>query len=161
LEKIMTDRKPLFVIAPDFGGEALPTFVQNLRNNIFMSCLVKAPGFGDNQKRILEDIAILTGATLISKDQGMTFESVAMEHLGTARRIRVTAKDTILTDGAGQQDAIDARVAQIKAEIERATSEYDADKLRERLGKLLGGVCVVKVGAASETAMKELKARME
>jgi chaperonin GroEL len=161
MEQIMRERKPLFIMAPDFGGEALPTFVQNLQSNIFMSCLVKAPAFGDNQKRILEDIAVLTGATLISKDQGMSFDSVTMEFLGKARRIRVTAKDTIITDGGGHQEGVDARVAQIKTEIERSTSEYDADKLRERLSKLLGGICVIKVGASSETAMKELKARME
>jgi chaperonin GroEL len=161
MEQIMTEKRPLFIIAPDFGGEALPTFVQNLRNNIFMSCLVKAPAFGDNQKRILEDIAVLTGATMISKDQGMTFDGITMEHLGTAGRIRVTLKDTIITDGGGDQKLVDGRVNQIKAEIERSTSEYDADKYRERLSKLLGGVCVIKVGASSETAMKELKARME
>jgi len=161
MEQIMSEKRPLFIIAPDFGGEALPTFVQNLRNNIFMSCLVKAPAFGDNQKRILEDIAVLTGAMMISKDQGMTFDGITMEHLGTAGRIRVTLKDTIITDGGGDQKAVDGRVNQIKAEIERSTSEYDADKYRERLSKLLGGVCVIKVGASSETAMKELKARME
>ncbi len=161
MEQIMKEQKPLFIMAPDFGGEALPTFVQNFQKNIFMSCLVKAPAFGDNQKRILEDIAVLTGATLISKDQGMAFDSVTMGFLGKARRIRVTAKDTIITDGEGAQESIDVRVAQIKTEIECSTSEYDADKLRERLSKLLGGVCVIKVGASSETAMKELKARME
>jgi len=162
MEAIMQERKPLFIIAPDFGtGEVMPTFIQNLHKGIFVACLVKAPAFGDNQKRILEDVAVLTGATMISKDQGMTFDSVTLEHLGTAQRIRVTAKDTIITDGGGQQETIDERVAQIKRQIETSTSEYDADKLRERLSKLLGGICVVKVGAASETAMKELKARME
>jgi len=161
LQEVMEERRPLFIIAPDFGPDALATFIQNLRNDVFQSCLVKAPGFGDNQRRVLEDIATLTGATFISKDLGMTFESVTKEYLGTARRIKITSRDTIITDGGGQQEAVDARVAQIKAEIERSTSEYDSDKLRERLSKLLGGICCVKVGAPSETAMKELKARME
>lgn len=161
LEEIVKDGSPLIVFAPDFGGEAIPTFVQNLRSGNLKSCLIKAPGFGQNQKNVLQDIATLTGATLVSAEQGITLDTVTMEMLGKAGRIRVTAKDTILTDGAGTGTAIDARVRQIKAEIERSGSQYDQDKLKERMSKLLGGVCVVKVGAATELAMKEMKARME
>jgi chaperonin GroEL len=125
---------------------------------------VKAPGFGDNQRNILEDVAILCGAEFVSKQKGMalTAESgLSVAWLGKAGRIRITAKDTIITDGGGTQEAIEARIGQINAEISRAGSEYDKDKLRGRLGKLLGGVCVIKVGATTEIEMKELKARME
>jgi chaperonin GroEL len=162
LEQIMKEKKPLFILAPNFDGDTIPTFVQNLHQGIFVAQLVKAPGFGDNQRNILEDIACLTGATFVSKEKGMSLnDGLTIEMLGRAQRIRVTSKDTIITDGAGDQAAIDARIEQIKGEISRTGSEYDSDKLRERLGKLLGGVCVVKVGAATETEMKELKARME
>ncbi len=164
IEGVLEARKPLFIIAPDFQGEALPTFLQNLQKGQLVSMCVKAPGFGDNQRNILEDIAILTGAEFITKQKGMalTAESgLSMAWLGKAGRIRVTGKDTIITDGGGSQEAIDARIEAIKAEISRSGSEYDKDKLRERMGKLLGGICVVKVGASSEIAMKELKARME
>ena len=160
-ERCVNEGRPLLVIAPDFSGEALPTFVFNLQKGILKSCCVKAPGFGRQQTETLMDIATLTGATFVTKDLGMTFNDVTFEMLGKAHRVRVTAKDTILTDGAGLQEDIDARIVQIKAEIDRSGSEYDSDKLRERLGKLLGGVCVIRVGASSETAMKELKARME
>lgn len=160
-ERCVNEGRPLLVIAPEFAGEALPTFVFNLQKGILKSCCVKAPGFGRQQTEILMDIATLTGATFVTKDLGMTFNDVTFEMLGKARRIRVTAKDTIITDGGGSQEEIDQRIAHIKAEIAGSGSEYDGDKLRERLGKLLGGVCVIKVGAVSETAMKELKARME
>lgn len=162
LEAIMKDKKPLLIIAPDFGGEAIPTFVQNLKQGIFVAQLVKAPGFGSHQRDVLQDIATLTGATFFSKETGMLLnDEVTVAQLGRVGRARITAKDTILTDGGGEQADIDARIDMIKGEISRTGSEYDADKLRERLGKLLGGVCCVKVGASSETEMKELKARME
>lgn len=162
LEAIMAEKKPLLILAPDFSGEALPTFVQNLRQGTFVAQLVKAPGFGNNQRDILQDLAALTGAIFVTRETGMTLgEDVTLDMLGKVGRVRITAKDTILTDGGGNQEILDSRIAMIKAEIGRTGSEYDADKLRERLGKLLGGVCVVKVGAGSETEMKELKARME
>ena len=160
-ERLATEGRPLLVIGPDFGGEALPTFVFNLQKNVLKSCCVKAPGFGLQQREVLTDIAVLTGATFITKELGMTFNEVTFDMLGKARCVRVTSKEMVITDGGGSQEAIDNRVNQIKAEIDRTGSEYDSDKLRERLGKLLGGVCVIKVGAISETSMKELKARME
>jgi chaperonin GroEL len=164
LEQVVKENRPLFIVAPDFTGEALPTFLQNMQKGQLISCLVKAPGFGDNQRNILEDIAILTGAEFITKQKGMTLTAeggLNPSWLGKAGRIRITGKDTIITDGGASQEAIDHRVAQIKADISRSGSEYDKDKLRERMGKLLGGICVVKVGASSELAMKETKARME
>jgi chaperonin GroEL len=167
LEKLVAEERDLVVIAPGFEGEALPTFAKNLSAGNLKSCLVKAPGFGDRQKEYLQDIAVLTGSTLVSKDQGMTFDSVFREAedplacLGTAGRIRITAKNTTIIDGGGKPEDIEARISSIRSEMTRTGSEYDSDKLRERLGKLLGGVCVIKVGAATEVAMKELKARME
>lgn len=166
LEAIIPTRRPLLVIAPDFGGEAIPMFVQNHLAKNLASVLVKAPGFGHKQAEVLQDIAILTGATFISKEQGMSFECFKetedpLSLLGAVGRARVTARDTTLMDGAGSEEAVDARIAQIRAELERSASEYDSDKLRERLGKLQGGVCVIKVGASTEVEMKELKARME
>jgi chaperonin GroEL len=154
LEEVIKSERPLVVIAPEFSGEAIPTFAANLQKGVIVSMLIKAPGFGDNQRNTLEDIAILTGAEFISKQKGMTLTA-------ESGLIRVTSKDTVITDGGGTQQSIDNRISAIKAEIDRTGSEYDRDKLRERQGKLLGGVCVVKVGAPSETAMKELKARME
>ena len=164
LEEIVKGKQPLFILAPDFTGEAVPTFLQNLKQAQFFTQLVKAPGFGDNQRNILEDVAVLCGAEFVSKQKGMaltTESGLCMAWLGKAGRIRITAKDTIITDGGGTSEAVDQRIAQIKAESERSGSEYDRDKLKERMGKLLGGVCVIKVGAPSELAMKELKARME
>lgn len=166
LEKLVQDDRSLVIIAPGFEGEALPLFAQNLKAGNLKACLVKAPGFGDRQKEYLHDIAVLTGATLITKDQGMTFETAfggedPLACLGTAGRIRVTGKNTTIIDGGGTPEAIEARISQIRMELSRSGSEYDSDKLRERLGKLLGGVCVIKVGAPTEVAMKELKARME
>jgi chaperonin GroEL len=166
LEKLVEDEVPLVIIAPNFEGEALPLFAQNLGQGKLKSLLIKAPGFGERQKEYLQDIAILTGATLISKDQGMTFDEVFHGDnptgcLGTTGRIRSTAKQTTIIDGGGEPEEIEARINQIRGQMERTASEYDMDKLRERLGKLLGGVCVIKVGASTEIAMKELKARME
>lgn len=166
LEKLVEDGVPLVIIAPNFEGEAIPLFAQNCSMGKLKSILIKAPGFGDRQREYLQDIATLVGATLISKEQGMTFDEVfhgdsPTSCLGTAGRIRATARMTTIIDGGGEQPDIEARIEQIRGQIERAGSEYDIDKLRERLGKLLGGVCVIKVGASSELAMKELKARME
>jgi chaperonin GroEL len=168
LEEILKmDGASLVVIVPDFQGDTIATFYHNLapilegRGGGFRSQLIKAPGFGGAQQDVLQDIAVITGATLVSKMAGMGFEAVTMEHLGRAASIRVTAKDTTIVDGAGSQEAIDARIQQVKALIERSGSEYDSDRLRERMSKLLGGVCVIRVGAASEISMKEKKSRME
>jgi len=161
IEEIMQEGRAFFVMAPDFTGDVVPTFAVNLERNQFMSCLVKAPSFGTQQGYQLRDIAVLTGATLITRDLGMDLDGITREHLGSAQRIRVTHKETLLTDGGGTEEALEARIQEIKAELDRTGSEYDADKLRERMGKLLGGVCVVRVGAHTETEMKELKARME
>ena len=161
IEAVLAERRSLFIMAADFSGDAIPTFVMNLQRNQFLSCLVKAPGFGAQQSYLLKDIAILTGATLITKDVGMSFEGLTLEHLGTAKRVRVTSKETLISDGGGSDEAIEARISELKAEAARSGSEYDADKIRERLGKLLGGVCVIRVGAHTEPEMKELKARME
>lgn len=170
LEAVMKKQRPLVIIAPDFEGEALPLFIQNHKAGTLHSVLVKAPGFGARQRDMLEDIAILTGATFICKEQGMTFEGCfanqspdadPLSLMGQAGRVKVTAKDTTIMDGSGRSEALEAREDQIRAEIEISGSEYDKEKLRERLGKLQGGVCIIKVGALSEVAMKELKARME
>jgi len=164
IEAVLKSGKALVIFAPDFTGEALPTFLQNLQRGQFTTVCVKAPNYGVQQTAILEDIAVLVGAEFVTKNKGMaltTESGLSMEWLGKAGRIRVTSKDTIITDGAGSADAVDARIASIKGEIARSGSEYDKDKLRERMGKLLGGICVVKVGASTEIAMKELKARME
>jgi len=161
LEQIVAEKASFLILASDFSGDAVPTFVMNMKNNTLLSCLVKAPGFGVQQDAILKDIATLTGATLITKSLGMNFEGITMDMLGRAGRVRINGKDTIITDGGGSEEAIAARIAQLRGEIQRTGSEYDSDKIRERLGKLQGGVCVVKVGAPTETAMKELKARME
>lgn len=161
LEQLVKDRGSLVIIAADFGGDSIQTFVMNLKNNTLMSCLVKAPGFGMQQDALLQDIAVLTGATLITKNLGMNFDGITLDMLGRAGRVKINGKETIITDGGGSEDALATRVAQLKGEIERTGSEYDSDKIRERLSKLMGGVCVVKVGAPTETAMKELKARME
>jgi chaperonin GroEL len=166
LEKLVEDNVPLVIIAPNFEGEAVPLFAQNNSMGKLKSVLIKAPGFGDRQKEYLQDIAVLTGATLVSKEAGMTFDEVfhgdnPTEVLGTAGRIRATAKVTTIIDGGGEPEAIETRINQIRGQMDRTGSEYDMDKLRERLGKLLGGVCVIKVGASTEIEMKELKARME
>lgn len=171
LERCIQEGRPLVVIAPDFEGESIPLFVQNARAGVFKSCLVKAPGFGNSQAQMLEDIATLVGATFISQGKGMTFDSCfkvtdeggedPLRFAGTSASVRITAKDTTIVDGGGSQEALDLRIEQIKSEISRSGSEWDTDKLRERLGKLLGGICAIRVGAGSEIAMKELKARIE
>jgi chaperonin GroEL len=171
LEAVMQANRSLVVIAPDFGGEALPLFVQNNIAGRLRSMLIKAPGFGSRQTDILQDIAILTGAEFISRVKGDTFEGCfgtkaspvedPLAVLGEAGRVKVTARETVIMDGAGSEEAVETRIDQLRVEVDRSGSEYEADKLRERLGKLLGGVCVIKVGAHTEVEMKELKARME
>jgi len=161
LNAVVESQRPLLIIAPDFGGEALPLFAQNLQHKILTAILVKAPGFGHNQEALLQDIATLVGATLVTPKTGVTLDEVTLEQLGSARTVRVTAQNTTIVDGGGKQEEIDERIRMIKAEIARSGSEFDNDKMRERMGKLLGGVCVIKVGAHSEVAVKELKARME
>ena len=161
LETIANEHRPVIWIAPDFGGEALATLCQNFGAKILISQLVKAPSFGMSQFEILLDLAALTGATLFSKDLGMTFRDVTLEHFGTVRSAKLTTKYMTLVEGGGSEEAIDLRISQIKAQIDRAGSEYDREKLQDRLGKLLGGVCSVKVGAHSELELKEIKARME
>jgi chaperonin GroEL len=161
LERLVADHASLLLVAPDFQGDAIPTFLQNTKQGTLMSQLVKAPAFGMQQTEHLKDIAVLTGATFISKEVGLGLKDVTIESLGRARRVRVTGKDMVLTDGNGTEADVDARIMQLKAEIDRTGSEYDKDKLRERLGRLLGGICVIKVGAATELEMKETKARME
>jgi chaperonin GroEL len=166
LEAAFKEQRAVVVIAPDFEGEAIPLFLQNHKKGGLQSCLVKAPGFGANQLALLEDLAVLTGAQLITKTQGLTFDSCFSEGdplawAGAASRIRITAKDTTILDGKGSEEAIDQRIERLRHEISVTGSEYDVDKIRERLGKLQGGICVIKVGASSEIEMKELKARME
>lgn len=161
LEEMVKEHRPILWIAPDFDGEALAALCQNFGAKSILSQLVKAPGFGMQQAEILKDIAILTGATFVSKDLGMTFEGVTKEMFGTARTVKITNKDTTIVDGGGTVEAIDARIEAIKAEIARTGSEFDREKLQDRLGKLLGGVCSIKVGAHSELELKEIKARME
>lgn len=161
IEEVLNEGRGLFILAPDFSPDTIATFATNLQRQQFTSCLVKAPGFGAQQAHILRDVAVLTGAVLVTKDLGMSLESITKEHLGGASLVRVTAKDTLISDGGGSEEALSERIAELKSEIDRTGSEYDADKIRDRLGKLLGGVCVIRVGAHTETEMKELKARME
>ena len=161
LEQIMRTGRPLFLVAEDVEGEALATLLLNRLRGTLTVVAIKAPGFGDRRKRILEDIAIVTGAQVIAKDFGMTVADATIEALGTAKTVKVTKDNCLIVDGAGDKGMIEARIAQIRSEIDRTDSDFDREKLQERLAKLSGGVAVLKVGAATESELKETKSRIE